>query len=305
MRMYSEYYEEVYPFAEYGDYENYFISIGYLIRSKSFKSRVGACLINETAANGRPIFKNANIDFSKYALLNETLEPKEGGWTSVKELYGYAPEQSYVTYSAEPVMRPGMEDDSGYKEFPVGLTSYNQQLDRFTMTLSSIDTLAIGDMLSFVARPTQGNRAEGPAVAVISIEGNSVTVPAFQITFPATGGTWTKGQTANFINNPSNWGWAGSMAMVRTALSREPLTLIASVRNEISFHRSFPALDSRLIISLGNNETDTITSSTSPNTSTWKQMIADGEYYNVQDATVEMVFPNAFYKKTVKQTLAR
>ena len=302
MRMYSEYYEEVYQFAEYGDYENYFISLGYLIRSKSFKSRVGAPLTNETAANGRPIFKNANIDFSKYALLNETLEPKEGGWTSVKELYGYAPEQSYVTYSAEPVTRPGMEDESGYKEFPVGLTSYNQQLDRFTMTLSSIDTLAIGDILSFKSTAiTHGNNGTGPAVAVISIEGNRVTVPAFQVTFPTSGNTYTKSATASFINNYDG----GSKSMVRTALSREPLTLIASIRNEISFHRSFPALDSRLIISLGNNETDTITSSTSPNTSTWKQMIADGEYYNVQDATVEMVFPNAFYKKTVKQTLAR
>lgn len=302
MRMYSEYYEEVYPFAEYGDYENYFISLGYLIRSKSFKSRVGARLTNETASNGRPIFKNANIDFSKYTLLNETLEPKEGGWTSVKELYGYAPEQSYITYSAEPVTRPGMVDDSGYKEFPVGPTSYNQALDRFTMTLSNVDTLAIGDMLSFKSVAiTHGNNSTGPAVAVISIEGNMVTVPAFQITFPTSGNTYTKSATADFINNYNG----GSKSMVRTALSREPLTLITSIRNEISFHRSFPALDSRLIISLGNNETDTITSSTSPNTSTWKQMIADGEYYNVQDATVEMVFPNALYKKTVKQALAR
>lgn len=304
MKYYAENFEKVYQFAEYGDYDNYFIQLGYIVRSDEFKSRKGAPLANVTAVNGRPVFKNVNIDLSRYVLLNDTPESLDGGWTSVKELYGYAPERSYVTYSAEPVTRPGMEDESGYKEFPVGLTSYNQTLDRFTMTLFNVDTLGIGDILTFYARPTQGNRAEGPAVAVISIEGNEVTVPAFQITF-STGGTWSKTQTVNFINNPSNWGWSGSMVMARTALSREPLTLIASVRNEISFHRSFPALDSRLIISLGNNETDTITSSTNPSVSTWKQMIADGEYYNVQDAGVEIVFPGTFYKKTVKQTLAR
>lgn len=304
MKYYAENFEKVYQFAEYGDYENFFIQLGYLVRSHQFKSRIGAPLSNVTAANGVPVFKNENFHFSIYTLLNETLETLDGGWTSVKELYGYAPERSYETFSAEPVTRPGLKDESGYMEFPIGHVVYNTNFDRFIFNMATYDSLAIGDTLSFIARPTQGNRAEGPAVAVISIDGSSVTVPAFQITFN-NGGTWSKVQTVDFINNPGNYGWSGSMRMVRTALSRSPLTVIASVRNEISFYRSFPALDSRLIISLGNDETDTITSSTTPNTETWKQMIADGDYYNAQDASVEIVFPGTFYKKTVKQTLAR
>ena len=307
MKRYSEHYERVYYFKEYGDTENFFIKLGYVCKPSEFVSGVGNPLINITAANGKPIFKNDNIDLSKYALLGEEIEDLDGVWLSVKETYGYAPDRVYESYSADAITRPGLVDTSGYKEFPVGHTNYDSKTDRFTMTISDVDTLSVGDSFYLNAigskYPVVYYNATGPLVSVISIEGNQVVMPAFQATFETSGSTYTKSKTAAWINGST--GWIGTKKMIRTSTSRDPLTVIANVKNQISFSSTFPQLDSRLIISLGNNETDTITESTNPSTSAWKDMIAAQEYYNVQDATVEAVFPNALYKKMVKMTIAK
>lgn len=78
---------------------------------------------------------------------------------------------------------------------------------------------------------------------------------------------------------------------------------IVSIKSNISFSETFPALDSRLVINSGQSETDTITDTTTPGVSEWRQWIATGWYYNVQDAQVEIVFPKTFFKKIVKTTL--
>lgn len=81
------------------------------------------------------------------------------------------------------------------------------------------------------------------------------------------------------------------------AAPREPSMQIVSIKSNISFSETFPVLDSRLVINSGQSETDTITDTTTPSVSEWRQWIATGQYYNVQDAQVEIVFPKTFFKK--------
>lgn len=93
--------------------------------------------------------------------------------------------------------------------------------------------------------------------------------------------------------------------VIRQAATRDPSMQIVSIKSNISFSETFPALDSRLVINSGQSETDTITDTTTPSVSEWRQWIATGRYYNVQDAQVEIVFPKTFFKKIVKTTLPR
>ena len=87
------------------------------------------------------------------------------------------------------------------------------------------------------------------------------------------------------------------------AAPREPSMQIVSIKSNISFSETFPALDSRLVINSGQSETDTITDTTTPSVSEWRQWIATGRDYNVQDAQGEIVFPKTVFKKIVKTTL--
>lgn len=304
MKRYAEYFERDYYFKEWGDFENFFIKLGYVCRPAEFVSGVGNPLVNITASNGNPIFKNNNIDLGKYTLLGEEVEQIDGGWLSVKETYGFAPDRVYVSYGAEPITRPGLKDPSGYATFRPINCVYHRNIDRFDVTFTSVDTLAPGDIiyLNAVGLENVSSDATGPSVAVISISENVVTMPAFQLTY-SSGTTRTKEGTALWLRGGTQW--RGAKYFVRVSTMRDPMTIITNVKNQITFSQTLPQLDSRLIISQGNSEVDTITDGTNPTITEWKELVANQKYYNVQDATVEAVFPNALYKKTVKMAMAK
>lgn len=315
-RIYSDYFEKVFQFAEYGDYENFFIQLGYAVREKDFISRVGAPLRNITACNGEPIFKNDNLDLSKYKLLFESVEKSSGDWMMVKELYGYAPQMVYNTYSAEPVQIPGITDPSGYLSLTVlgrqGASSYDEQLNRYNIALSSEDLaqLNVGDLVRLhrylysVGTTIPG--IDSPMLPVLSKTATTFAIEAFDASLIYPSGNVSL-SPQNFIIevNNSNYNDYSQIKTIRNAATREPSMQIVSIRNEVSYSEIFPALDSRMIISAGQSETDTITDTTNPSVADWRQMIENGQYYNVQDAQVEIIFPKTFFKKTVKTTLCR
>lgn len=318
-RIYSEYFEKVFQFAEYGDYENFFIQLGYLVREKEFESRLGAPLCNITACNGEPIFKTDDLDLSKYKLLFEGVEKSSGDWLSVRELYGYAPQMVYNTYTAEAVQIPGLTDPTGYlgavipgRRLPNSY--YDEVTDRYNLAVGSdtVASLNVGDLIRlkrdlYSAGSSWIAGIESPIVPVLQKSDASITVEAFQAVYTYPGGGTYAPTKKEFIRdlNLTNANQYYAVHLIRNAATRESAMQIVSIKNEISFSETFPALDSRLIISSGQTETDTITDTTKPNVATWRQWVENGQYYNIRDAQVEIVFPKTFFRKTVSMTIAR
>lgn len=317
-RIYADYFEKVFQFAEYGDYENFFIQLGYAVREKDFISRVGAPLRNITACNGEPIFKSDNLDLSRYKLLFENVEKSSGDWLMVKELYGYAPQMVYNTYSAEPVQIPGITDPSGYLKNAIPgrnlpNSSYDEQTDRYIIAVGA-DTaaaLTVGDFITlkrdlYSVGSSWIAGIETPTVPVLQKDSTTITTEAFQAVYNYPSGTSSPSKK-DFVRdlNLSNVNEYYAVYVIRQAATREPSMQIVSIKSNISFSETFPALDSRLVINSGQSETDTITDTTTPSVSEWRQWVSTSQYYNVQDAQVEIVFPKTFFKKIVKTTLPR
>lgn len=317
-RIYADYFEKVFQFAEYGDYENFFIQLGCAVREKDFISRVGAPLRNITACNGEPIFKSDNLDLSRYKLLFENVEKSSGDWVMVKELYGYAPQMVYNTYSAEPVQIPGITDPSGYLKNAIPgrnhpNSSYDEQTDRYIIAVGA-DTaaaLTVGDLITlkrdlYSVGSSWIAGIETPTVPVLQKDSTTITTEAFQAVYNYPSGTSSPSKK-DFVRdlNLSNVNEYYAVYAIRQAATREPSMQIVSIKSNISFSETFPALDSRLVINSGQSETDTITDTTTPSVSEWRQWVSISQYYNVQDAQVEIVFPKTFFKKIVKTTLPR
>ena len=318
IKRYAPNWSKIYQFAEYGDYDNFFIELCYIVSRQSFTSALGTPLINKTGIDGEPIFKNVNIDFTKYKLLNERVEPLEDrnvGLLRVFETYGYAPQKNYQTYSAEPVQQFGLEDPSGYLQLTVNTatqTRYDAVNDEFKLQLQSTDGLAVGDLIhaAFVGFGFRDfNNGSGPQVAIKEVAPTYVVIPAFEMTFTTkTGqvaGTIGKQDTANVISGLNPNYWSGTRKFIRDASTRKPRTIITTVFNDVSFYTDFPQLEQKYIVSSGNDETDTITPNTTPNVTEWKQLVAAGALITAQDAAVEAVFPTTFFKKTIKRIRAR
>ena len=320
MIRYAPNFNKIYKFAEYGDYDNYFVELCYVCPRGEFASRIGAPLANQTAIDGKPIFRAENIELAKYKLLNEQVEPLEYGavdYLKVVETYGYAPSRNYTTYTAEPVRQFGLEDPSGYKRFTVDTrqpTTYNVSEDTFNLCLQSVEGLKIGDLIRMRFEPQAGTNSylgDGPDVPVKSIISGDLlsvaVITAFESTFYNPSGdntTFSKQATANIISNINAGGWQGNRYFIRPATARAPKTVIKNVVNEISFYDTFPQLEGRFIISSGTTEVETITENTTPSVAEWKDLVAAQSLINIQDATVDIVYPQTFFKKTVKKVVA-
>lgn len=163
------------------------------------------------------------------------------------------------------------------------------------------------DFIKLMGECPWGAGIETPTVSILLKDATSITVEAFDATLIYPGGATATPYKKDFIKtlNASNVNQFYTVYLIRAAATRTPSMQIVSIKNDITFTTTFPALDSRLIISSGQNETDTITDTTNPNITDWRQWISSGRYYNVQDAQVDIVYPLTFFKKTVKITLPR
>lgn len=334
MKQYAEHWEKVYFFKEYGDFDNFFIKLGYVCEEGEFVSSRGAPLTNKVAANGELIFKNVNIDFSKYKLLAEEIGEPQNGILTVKEVYGYAPENSYETYGAEPVNQFGLKDPSGYLkgEILMNLTEnrYDPLEDVFYLKMASVDGFEVGNLV----KPTCDYRAlvinSGTVGTMHLPRGESAEVPILAIDaankilktraygmqfYHPNGASVGQADEASVMNgiyrnnghaNPDVYGsgWRPSW-LTRQSFNRTPSTEIMSVVSVITFHTSIPSLDKRFKVMSGDGEVDTIENGVSnPDADTWRQWMDAGRRWNIQDAVIEVVYPNALYKKILKQTPA-
>ena len=306
---YCQSYNKTYPFAEYGDYDNFFIELVYYIHKDKFTSNLGSPLINHLAMNGEFIFSNFdNIDFVKYQLLNEKVEDTDiPNVKVVTEIYGYAPTETYVDYTAEPVTYFGAVDPSGARQSSITNMSFVDATQRKISVELPTEDLAyfgLGDVVTF-HRPfyqymmsTQYALKSADCV-IIEKTSNAVIVYTFTFMNASTGAVVSQNPVQ--IYDSSN----ATPYIKKAASNRLPQTKISTVTNITSFFTTFPAVESKFVVSSGEGEVDTITSGTLPNIDTWKQMIADGEYINVQDSVIDVVYPKTFFKKTTKQIKAR
>lgn len=328
MKQYAEHWEKVYFFKEYGDFDNFFIKLGYVCEEGEFVSSRGAPLTNKVAANGELIFKNVNIDFSKYKLLAEEIGEPQNGILTVKEVYGYAPDAVYETYGAEPVNQFGLKDPSGYLKGEIVLSTtenrYDPLEDVFYLKMASVDGFEVGNIVTPTCdyRKFGYNivqyRGEAADVPILEIDtANSILkVRAYEMYFYTPSGIATGSLSPQELMfqiyrnkgypdpNTSAGGWRPSW-LTRQSFNRTPTTEIMSVVSVISFHTSVPALEKRFIVKSGDGETDTIENGVStPDADTWLEWMAAGRRWNIQDAVIEVVYPNALYKKILKQTPA-
>lgn len=316
MKRYFENWKKIYPFSEYGDYENYFIELAYATTKQEFKSCVGNPLTNKTALNGKSIFKNVNIDFQKYSLLAERIEEQTSDLIFVFETYGYAPTESYIEYSAEPALFFGKDDNT--QQF----TSTIRAISEYNYTylgLYNIDNISefqVGNKV--VIRRPRGQLGlstqyalvspELVIVAIVSRSGADAPTSADDTMLVVDDFLFQNASSGATIDTKPSVVVANSYSpctITRSSVSNVPITKITSVRNVITFWETFPQPNEQFVVSTGTGSTNTITSTTIPNISQWKEMVANGEYINIQDSVVSVVYPKTFFKKTLKQIKAQ
>ena len=317
MKRYFQNWKKIYKFQEYGDTTNFFIELAYATTKREFKSSLGAPLINKTAMNGLPIFKNENIDFAKYKLLEERIEEQDANLIFVYETYGYAPTESYIEYSAEPALFFGKDDTTQQITSTIrAITSYNNDTQYGLYNIDNISEFQVGNKV-VIRRPfgqvgaSQQYALVSPElviVAVVSRSGAStptsdddtmLIVDTFMFQNASTGAlVYTR--PAEIIATAYS-----PCTITRSSVSNVPITKITAVRNVITFWETFPQPNEQFVVSTGTGTTDTITSTTIPSITQWKEMVVNGEYINIQDSVVSVVYPKTFFKKTLKQIKAQ
>lgn len=305
MKRYIQNWKKIYKFEEFGDYENFFIELCYVANKRDFKSELLAPLTNKIAQNGKPIFANENIDFTKYVLLNERIEEQTNELMFVYETYGFAPLEAYVDYTAEPVTFFGKADPSGaVKAFLTSMRYIDSAKTKIGISVDNIADFGLGDTIVF-------HRPKGQTIGYTQYAINSADLVIIEKTS-------TELIVADFrcyntdegvavdINPVKLFEDAYNPCYIEKAVStRLPTTKISAVKNVITYSIKFPDTESKFVVYSGTGEADTITTGTAPNIDEWKQMIAEGKYINVQDSTIEIIYPKTFFKKTQKKTLAK
>ena len=307
MKRYFRNWKKIYQFAEFGDMQNFFIELAYATEKQAFASSLGVPLINKTAIDGQPIFRNENIDFQKYKLFNERIEEQTNDLIFVYETYGFAPEDAYVDYTAEPVQFFGKKDPSGAVSTQVKRASYFD-VKHEQIILSEIDDISKlnkGDTIiitrpRFTASGITGKALRSPELVIVDKTDSTLVVNAFSFIVVETGDTSTS-DTITLINQT----YGNYCTISKEASTTAPQTRITNVKNVINFFDKFPEPVGKFVVSTATEETDTITDTTTPSIEEWKEKVANGEYIDVQDSVVDVVFPKTFYKRTRKQVKAK
>ena len=306
---YCQSYNKTYPFSEYGDYANFFVELVYYIHKDTFTSKLGSPLTNHLAMNGEFIFSDFdNIDFTKYQLLNEKVEDTDiPNVKMVTETYGYAPDEAYVDYTAEPVTYFGYVDPSGAKQSDItGMSFYGSGEKQIAVKLpsDSLQYFGLGDVVTFYRPYGQVGASQQYALktgdcVIIEKTSDAVIVNTF---------SFINANSGSVISQTPVQIYSSSYAkpVIQKAASNElPQTKISTVTNITSFFTTFPEVVSKFIVTSGTGEVDTITAGTSPTITEWKSKIANGEYIDIQDSTTEIVYPKTFFKRTLKRIAAK
>ena len=306
---YCQSYNKTYPFSEYGDYTNFFVELVYYIHKDTFTSKLGSPLTNHLAMNGEFIFSDFdNIDFTKYQLLNEKVEDTDiPNVKMVTEIYGYAPDEAYVDYTAEPVTYFGYVDPSGARQSSITDMSFvdaTQRQIKVKLPTEDLAYFGLGDVVTFHRPFAQSGMSQQYALRsadCVIIEKTSDAVIVYTFTFMNANTGAVVSQNPVQIYGSS----LGKPYIKKAASNKLPQTKISTVTNITSFFTTFPEVVSKFIVTSGTGEVDTITAGTSPTITEWKTKIANGEYIDIQDSVTEIVYPKTFFKRTLKRITAK
>ena len=301
-----------FEFEQYGNKEHFWIELDYYILRDSYTTRVGRALdTNMLSAGGQPIFTGSvkeQIAAKNMTLINEDVAPVTR-WQDiykVTELYGYAPDETFYTYSGEVVQFPALRNTStdDIVEERVVLRYDLGQL----VFVDSGNLFNVGDMLTFTLFQSSANNgltivyaaqaAQLSQVVEIRIEDGTHTCYCSDISWyvPYNGATIGSQSAIKAYNT------RGGMAS-RGFVTRKEFNALVLTTNCISYHTTFPPVNDRLKIYAGENEMSEINSSTVPTFNQWQTMVKNGTLVCLTEPEITPV--GSIYKKTVKKCQAR
>ena len=119
-RCYDDLFRRVFEFEQYGGIKDIFwLELDYYITRDRFVSRIGEPLdISIKSFSGKEIFRDVinkeSISGIEYKVIDERVEPQTAFQDiyKVTEVYGYAPSETFNSYSGEVVQFPALRDTS-------------------------------------------------------------------------------------------------------------------------------------------------------------------------------------------------
>lgn len=315
-RCYDDLFRRVFEFEQYGGRKDIFwLELDYYITRDRFASRIGAALdVSMKSYSGNEIFRDAidkeAIAAIAYKVIDEKIEPQTAFQDiyKVTEVYGYAPNGTFNTYSGEVVQFPTLRDTSADGKVEEAVT-FTYDLGQIIF-VDSGNLFNVGDSLDLSLdekKNTNGTKvwfARGlqlSQVAEVRIANGVRTCYCTDIgwLFPLNDNL-TSGTGGKVITD--NGGSRTGKAM-RGFVVREQFNSQATITNFVSYHTSFPNVDDKLRILAGNNEVQEINSATNPTYAQWQAWKTDGTLVCLLEPEITQV--GALYKKTVKKCRAR
>ena len=276
-----------------------------MVNQKDFISNLGVPLSDIVAFNNKQIFASENINLGKFKLLNEEVNFDTSGLLNIKEIYGYAPEKTYLDYDVEVIQFPGIYDTSITKSASVAIY-YDTERSQLRFSLLDGSTeFNLGDNLSFFrgAIIQSGNYVVFPASTstpstVLSKERNSSD----------TGYLYYCSDASWYIKNTNGPIAASSLDVLSDFHSgsvtlggylRESENKLVPIIKKITFSETIPTLDDQIIIRAGENVYNQINDGTVPNTVTWWNWVKNGTEICLSPPEVNRVY-QGLYKKIAK-----
>ena len=248
--------------------------------------------------SGNEIFRDAIA----YKVIDEKIEPQTAFQDiyKVTEVYGYAPNETFSTYSGEVVQFPTLRDTSADGKVVKTVTFY-YGLGKIYFD-DNDGNFNVGDWLDFLVQAS-GNLytcygMQLSQVSEVRTEGGKRTCYCTDISWNVPSSGSTQGSQAVIEQYGSRSGTA-----TRTFTVREQGNQQVSTTNFISYHTSFPNIDDRLKIMAGNNESQEINSATTPSYTQWQTWKNNGTLVCLLEPEITQV--GTLYKKTVKKCRAR
>ena len=315
-RCYDDLFRRMFEFEQYGGRKDIFwLELDYYITRDRFASRIGAALdVSMKSYSGNEIFRDAidkeAIAAIAYKVIDEKIEPQTAFQDiyKVTEVYGYAPNETFNTYSGEVVQFPTLRDTSADGKVEEAVT-FTYDLGQIIF-VDSGNLFNVGDSLDLSLdekKNTNGTKAwfarglQLSQVAEVRIANGVRTCYCTDIgwLFPLNDNL-TSGTGGKVITD--NGGSRTGKAM-RGFVVREQFNSQATITNFVSYHTSFPNVDDKLRILAGNNEVQEINSATNPTYAQWQTWKNNGTLVCLLEPEITQV--GALYKKTVKKCRAR
>ena len=224
----------------------------------------------------------------------------------VTEVYGYAPDGTFNTYSGEVVQFPTLRDTSADGKVEEAVT-FTYDLGQIIF-VDSGNLFNVGDSLDLSLDKVKTAKwgylwaARGTQLSQVS----EVRVANGTRTCYCTDVGWFVPETAtSAASSVLIAGYLGYRTgkAIRGFTVRDQFNAQATVTNFVSYHTSFPNVDDRLRILAGNNEVQEINSATNPTYAQWQAWKTDGTLVCLLEPEITQV--GALYKKTVKKCRAR